>query len=159
MQFKSAVLLFRRKFERRPGVKQALNNRSRRAQRPVANNGETRPGVVLPEQREAVHGKRLEFKAGKALAQYRKHALAPDVAEPAGERHVEAEFLHDIGIPPAVKIFDLTRRQLRRISPRAILGRERRTKAIEGADAIGGELFEQVRPSLRNDGDEAADGI
>src|SRR6185437_17170597 len=70
----------------------------RRAQLPIADNFETRFRVYLLEQRDAVDRKLREFEPCKALAQHREHGFAARLVEPAGQRHMEAEFLHDVGI-------------------------------------------------------------
>src|SRR6185437_16546345 len=94
---------------------------SSRAQRPGADDGESRARIGLPEQRDAVDLELPKAKPGKARAQHRQQLLAPRLAEPAGQRHMEAVFLHDVRVAPAVKIFDLPRRELVRIAPRAVL--------------------------------------
>ena len=91
------------------------------------------------------------------IAQHRQQGFAPLGADAARQRHVKAEVVHHIGIPPAIEMFALLRRQLGRISPCAVRLGERRTERIERADAIGREPDQLCRRFGRDHGDEAAD--
>src|SRR6267142_652952 len=96
-----------------------------RAELPVVNDPEARSCIFLTEYRDPVDGQCLEVDGGKAAPQHRQDGFAPLGVEPPRQRHVEAEVFHDIGIPPAIELFALPRRQLGGISSRMILRRER----------------------------------
>ena len=106
---------------------------------PVVDDPESRNVIFLTKYRDPVDRERFETDCGKAIPQHRQDGLASFAVKSTRQCHVEAEVFHYIWISPAIELFALSRRQVRRISPRTIFGSERRTEWIEFADAIGGK--------------------
>ena len=80
----------------------------------MLDDPESRNGIVLTEYRDPVDGERLRPSAEKRSRSIARMGFAALGAEPAGQRHVEAEIVQHIGISPAIEMLALPRRQLRR---------------------------------------------
>src|SRR6185437_13062975 len=81
-------------------------------QLPNVDDRKSRGRAILPEQRDAIDREVVHADRSKAIAQHGQYRLASLRSEPAGQRHVEAEFPHHVRIAPAVEIIALSRRQL-----------------------------------------------
>ena len=108
----------------------------------MPDDPEARCCVVLTKQGYPVDRERRKADCGETIPQHRHHVLAAFGGKPPGQRHVEAKFFHDVRITPAIEIIALPRRQLGRISPRAILRRERRAERIERTGTVGRKPFD-----------------
>src|ERR1700722_15493734 len=108
-------------------------------ERIAAHDPETRVRAVLAEQRDTVDRKCRKIDLGESPLQHWKDDGLPVGGKPASKRHMELKIFHHIGVSPAVEVGELSRCQPWRISPAAVLGRERGSKAIECANAIGGK--------------------
>jgi hypothetical protein len=82
----------------------------------VIEDPEPRIGLFLTKQGQPVDREGFDANGGKVMPQHRQGGLATFSFQSAGQRHVETEFFHDIGISPAIEIFALPWRQGRRIS-------------------------------------------
>src|SRR5690348_16484913 len=91
----------------------------------------------------------------EVVLQHRQNRHAPFGIQPAGQSHVKAEFLEDVGISPLLEIVTLSRGQLRGIAPGAIVIREWRAKRVEIANTICGEGLEIGATRCGYDGSEA----
>src|SRR5882724_9633672 len=124
---------------------------------PAVDDPESRICMFLTEYRDAVDRKHCEADCRKAAPQHRQDSLASLGVQPTRQCHVESEIFHDIGIAPAVEVLALPRRQLGRISPRAVLCPERRAERIEFACTIGGKPDEFGRRLRRDHRNKPAD--
>src|SRR5262245_50087239 len=98
--------------------------------------------LILTKQRNSVDGQTNYAAVAKAVLQHLTNGRAPTGIHSAGQCHMKAKFLEDVGISPLVKIVPLSREQLRWIAPGTIRFRQRCAKRIEFAHAIRGEAFE-----------------
>ncbi len=99
-------------------------------------------GIVLPEQCDPIDRQRIELQLRKPPAQHLEDRSSPLRVQPSGQRHVEAEFFHDVRVAPAVEIVALALAEFLRLPAGTILGAQRGAKFVKIADAIGGELLE-----------------
>src|SRR4030095_2029814 len=82
-----------------------------RRQQPLTNDLKSCVGAALLEQRNLVDRKLAQGGGGEALLQHCDNGAAPGGIEPAGQCHVEAEFLEHVRIYPTVEIVALPRCQ------------------------------------------------
>src|SRR4051812_19156762 len=71
---------------------------------PVVDDPESRGCIFLTEYRDPVDGERIESDGGKAVPQHGQDRFTPRGIKPSRQCHVEAEILHDVGVPPAFQM-------------------------------------------------------
>jgi len=84
---------------------------------------ESRSRTVLTKQRDPVDRHRPKIQGCEAMLQQGDKLVAPLRREFPGERHVETEVVHHIGVAPAIEMINLRGREHRRFAARAIFRR------------------------------------
>src|ERR1700712_342503 len=92
---------------------------------------------LFDEYGNACHGKRLANMSGECFAQDRVHDRLPLCCYRPGQRHVEAEFVHDIWVAPPQQVGSMRLVEFGRPAARDICVGKRRAQRFESFDHTG----------------------